>query len=232
MNTKRPSAFATIGLAVLLAGLTCTPLAHAAPKKDKKDKTDPGNLGAQWVQMLVSYPTPVSPYLDSTGTKCGLGQAGPTWFLFAQGGPLGEPFESTCTIPSDKRILLPLLPGFCIPDPNQTIEQSAQDCADGADASTVLLLQIDDVEQSGLVERRTSRRPFSLPVPEDNAFGLPGGIFTAVADGFFASLPQLAVGDHTIRVQVSITFMGETQSFDTRYLLHIVEPAATLPFVP
>jgi hypothetical protein len=115
MNTPRLRWFTTIGL--LLFGLTCAPLAHAEPKKDK---TDPGGLGAKWVQLLVSFPPSVSPYLDTTGTKCGIGQAGPTWFLFSAGGAPGEPVDSTCTIPADKRILLPVLPAFCIPDPTQT----------------------------------------------------------------------------------------------------------------
>jgi hypothetical protein len=215
MNTAR--LLTIVGLTALL-GVT----ANAA---DKTDKTDPGNLGDTWVQKLLSFPTDSSPYLDGTGTKCGLGQGGPVWYLFAQGGPIDAPFESACSVPSDKRILLPVLPGFCIPDAGQTLK----DCVGGADGSSVLLLQIDGIDRLDLVEHRISNRPFSLTAPKDNIFGLAEGVYRSVADGTFATLPPLAVGDHVIRVQVSFTDNGETQAFDTRYALRIVEIAKTLP---
>jgi hypothetical protein len=72
-----------------------------------------------------------------------------------------------------------------------------------------------------------------LPIPEDNIFGLPKGIFTAVHDGYYALLPPLTPGDHTVVMQSLIVLDDGTPiAFDTRHLLHIEEPAATLPFVP
>jgi hypothetical protein len=183
---------------------------------------------------LVSFPPAASPYIDSTGPKCGFGQSGPIWYLFAQGGDIGTPVKAVCTIPTETRVLVPVLPAFCIPDPDQTIHDSQRDCADGFDRPNFLLLQIDGGDYTNLIERRTAR-PFPLSVPEKNIFApdLPGGIFTAVSDGFFATLAPLAAGDHTLRVQVSITtFDGEVLAYDTEYLLHIVEPATTLPVDP
>jgi hypothetical protein len=216
---------------VVLVGLACSSVAHAEPRKHK---SDPGGLGAQWWQLVTSLPTDVNPFLDET--KCGVGQAGPTWFLYSTAPvseSIGDPTDATCTIPTHQRIFLSIIAAFCIPDPDQTIEDSAEDCAQGLDRPDVLHLEIDGVDRSRLIERRTSTRPFAMPVPEDNVYGLPSGIFTAVHDGYFALLPPLKPGDHTVLVQGAITLeSGQTVAFSTRHLLRIIEPAATLPFVP
>lgn len=72
-----------------------------------------------------------------------------------------------------------------------------------------------------------------MGLPEDNFFELPGGFFTAIHDGYYALLPTLRPGDHTVVVQAAITLDDGTPiAFDTIHLLHIVEPAAALEFVP
>jgi len=75
-------------LAALLAVLACAPLAHAQQAhSSKKDKTDPGDLGAHYWQLVGSLPPAVNPFLDET--KCQVGQQGPTWFLYST-APLSE----------------------------------------------------------------------------------------------------------------------------------------------
>jgi hypothetical protein len=197
----------------------------------KKAKTDPGNLGAQWWQLAVSLPTTVSPFIDQT--KCGFGQVGATWFLYSTSPvheAVGEPTSDECTIPTGKRILLSLLANFCIADFGTTLEENCAPEASGLDTPTVLRLEIDGVDYASLIERRTSGRPFTLPVPAGNSFDLPSGIFTAVHDGYFALLPPLTTGDHTIVYQGAfITPDGQPIAFDTIHVVHIVEPSATLP---
>jgi len=230
---KRPRSFPV--LAALLAVLACAPLAHAQQAhSSKKDKTDPGDLGAHYWQLVGSLPPAVNPFLDET--KCQVGQQGPTWFLYST-APLsetvGNPTEANCTIPTGKQIFLALTTVFCFRDPTQTLEDIRQECAQGLDAPDVLRLEIDGKDRSKLIERRSSDRPFTMGLPEDNFFGLPGGFFTAIHDGYYALLPTLKPGDHTVVVQAAITLDDGTPiAFDTIHLLHIVEPAATIEFVP
>jgi hypothetical protein len=96
------SSLAFMGV-VVLAGVT-----YAAPQPAKKDKkSDPGDLGARWWQLVSSLPPAVNPFLDET--KCGVGRAGPVWFLYSTAPALetiGDPTDVTCTIPAAKNIFL------------------------------------------------------------------------------------------------------------------------------
>ncbi len=221
----RRSMLACVG-ALLIAGFVGAEPAATA-RKDRQ--TDPGNLGAQWWQLVSSLPVAVNPFLDET--KCGVGQSGPIWFLYSTAPfteTLGDATEANCTIPKGKEIFLSLTAAFCIPFPGETLEQNVELCADGMDAPTLLRLEIDGKDRSRLIERRVSHRPFTLALPEPpNVYpGLPGGIFTAVHDGYFALLPPLKAGDHEVVYQAGITFAsGQTLFFNTRHILHIVEPA-------
>jgi hypothetical protein len=214
---------------IVLAGVT-----DAAPQQAKKEKkADPGGLGAHWWQLVSSLPSAVNPFVDET--KCGLGQAGPVWFLYSTAPILeaiGDPTDVTCTIPAGKSIFLSVNAAFCIPDSDETMKDAVQLCAEGLDAPIGLRLELDGVDYSRLIDRRTSPFPFTLPIPEDNVYtGFPGsGVFSAVHDGYYAHLPPLTPGDHTILVQGAVVVDdGTTFAFSTRHLLHIVKPVPTLP---
>lgn len=216
---------------VVIAGVT-----HASPQPAKKDKkTDPGGLGAQWWQLVSSLPPAVNPFIDET--KCGLGQAGAVWFLYSTAPALeaiGDPTDVTCTIPAEKSIFLSVIAAFCIPDADETLKDAVRLCAEGLHAPIALRLAIDGLDHSRWIDRRASRHPFTLPIPEDNVYtGFPAsGVFSAVHDGYYALLPPLTPGDHTILVQAAIVLDdGTPLAFSTRHLLHIVEPAATLPVI-
>ena len=230
---NRPRSFP--GLAVVLAVLVCAPFAHAQQaQSSKKHKTDPGNLGAHYWQLVGSLPPAVNPFIDET--QCQVGQQGATWFLYSTApltDTIGSPTEANCTIPTGKQIFLALTTAFCFRDPTQTFEDIQQECAQGLDTPDFLRLEIDGRDRSRLIERRSSDRPFTMGLPEDNLFALPGGFFTAVHDGYYAILPTLKPGDHTVVAQAAITLDDGTPIvFETIHLLHIVEPAETIELEP
>src|SRR5215203_6979982 len=66
---------------------------------------------ARFAQWAHSLPLAVHPAADPTGALCGLGQAGPVFFL-AQAGD-EESVERTCTVPAGTALLLPLLDTSC-----------------------------------------------------------------------------------------------------------------------
>jgi len=200
---------------------------HSAPTPDT------GQLGTQWWQLLTSIPGPQNPSFDETGASCGIGQRGHTWFLYfpfsTRAGPIGEPVELKCTIPAGKTIFLSVLPFICTPLLGETIEDAVQLCKETIDLVDVRRLRINGEARNDLIKRRTVTRAFALPTPDDNLFGDPSGIFKAVHDGYFAVMPPLEQGHHTIRVQAALSTIGV--EFDTRYRIHIVKPA-NLPLVP
>jgi hypothetical protein len=84
-------------------------------------------------------------------------------------------------------------------------------------------LSIDGESRNDLIERLVQKKAFDLTIPDGNAFGWPAGVFTAVHDGYFARLPKLALGHHTIHIQ------GGVSAFDfyvdVIYEIDIVEPS-------
>jgi hypothetical protein len=220
-QSSGPATSIVLLLCVAFTSAATADVAKAAPAPD----TD--LVGARWWQHQSSIPMPVSPFFDETGANCGIGQNGNYWFLSTTAGnPFGEPVDRECTIPVGKKIVVPFVNFFCIPFPGETIEENIQICKDVNDLTDVLRLRIDGQARHGLIERRASARPFALSIPDDNVYGYPTGVYATVHDGYFAILPPLEPGVHTIRVQGSVEEFDVT--WDVRYRLHIVKPARVI----
>jgi len=213
---------ATLSLAFALT-------ASAAGGKPPFD--DPQSLGTRWWQHVLSVPFAQNPFFDTTGEKCGEAQSGYTWFLYSpSNGSQTDTIHLKCRIPAGRQIFVALIVAICIPFPGETIPQNIEFCREGSDPVDVLELRIDGKLRNDLVERRAETRPFSIDLPEDNAFGYPPGIVVAVHEGFFAKIPPLEPGVHTMRVRGGISSIG--LEFDTRYRLEIVRPARALSSTP
>ncbi len=200
----------------------------AAADGGKSAPNDPGSLGARWWQLIMSIPTSVNPFFDSTGELCTIGQQGPTWFLYSSSvGPIGDPVELECTIPEGRPTLVALYVVLCNPFPGETLAENVVLCREAADAADILRVRIDGVVRNDLIKRRARSSPFAITVSDENVFGFPAGIYESVHDGHFALIPPLPRGTHVVRVQGGSTVDGF--EFDTRYRLHIVKPAKQVP---
>lgn len=226
---ERMKRLRSLATAVLIALVFTVPL--AAEPFDKKAKADPDGLGAQFWQLAMSLPPAVNPFLDET--QCGRGQHGDTWFLYSTAVPTEtpeDPIDVACTVPVRKRIFLALITAFCTPEVGDTIPSLREECGQGLDVPGFLRLEIDGVDRSRLIDRRASK--FTLPIPPDNIFApdLPAGIYTAVHDGYYALLPPLEAGEHTIVVQSQIVLDdGQMIAFSTRHVVTIAKPDSILP---
>lgn len=226
MNDRRHRSLS----ALCMAALICVGFAPAATADGNQPSAfpDTGRLGQQWWQLALSIPGPLNPFRDTTGANCGVGQRGDTWFLYSSSS--GPRIDLECTIPAGKTIFVALSVGICVPYPGETIAQNIEFCREGSDLTDFLSLRIDGKARNDLIERRAIYSPFALPVPEDNFFGFAPGVFVAVHDGFFAKVPPLAPGRHTMRVRGAISAFGF--STDTFYRLNIVKPEKALPTFP
>ena len=220
MTPHRQISWAAVVLVVALG----MPVSSAANAQDERDA---GQLGTEWWQQVISIPAASNPLLDETGASCPIGQHGDIWFLHGSvGSPLGSPIERQCTIPTGKRIFLPIINLICIPFPDETIQQNARACKEAIDAVDFTSLEIDGRARNQLIERARDRRGFDVTAPDDNVLGAAAGVYIAVHDGFFALLPVLRAGEHTIRFQGSDT---SGFSVDVIYHVHVVEPGPVTP---
>ena len=167
---------------------------------------DSDRLSAEWWQHSVSIPREQNPILDETGTYCGIGQRGNMWFLHGtSGNVLGSPVVRECTVPADQHLFVPILNYLCTPWAGETIEDNIGFCRDAVDMIDHRVLSVDGKDRSKLIKRRVASDPFPIQIPEKNYLDYPSGVYFSVADGYWAQLPPLPVGHHTIHFQGGIT---------------------------
>ena len=164
-----------------------------------------GEWSARWWQWVASIPSGSNPLPDETGANCGVGQSGPVWFL---AGNFGGTTTRSCTVPSNRAILYPILNSICWRPSDFVTEQEGRDCAAYyMNLASNLATQVDRVPLHSLPRYRTGSPIFSFTMPPDNIFGLgPPLTRDGISDGFWIMLAPLSPGAHRIH------FHGEIPS--------------------
>ena len=161
---------------------------------------------AEWWKWLWSVPVDMNPGLDATGESVGVNQSGPVWFLAPD---YSGQWERTATIPTGKMLFIDLA-GFFL-----TISMG-----DGADEAELranatffldaivsnVIIEVDGVRLENVEDFRFASPPglYGYTLPENNMiewFGYdidPGYYEDAVSEGYYAMLPPLSAGEHTI----------------------------------
>lgn len=184
------------------------------------------NSDATWWQFVLSFPFPDSPVNDATGERCQLGQQGHTWYLYGTFG--GPPVVRECTIPTNKRLLIPVYNSINVGFPGDTISLLRQQLADQINNVDVLSVTVDDTPVKDIVRLKSG--VFEVALQEDNLFDLflpvAAGIYgPAVTDGYWVRLTPLPAGDHEIRILGGIG----SPFVDVTYHLHVVAPEPIVP---
>jgi hypothetical protein len=125
--------------------------------------------------------------------------------------------------------LFPLIASECSykENPNLKTETDLRACAIAPDNGvTHLELTVDGVNIQDLQKYRAESPPFNFTFSNDNLGGVAPGPTQGVADGFWAFLPPLSPGNHTIHfkaVAVQPATTGTANSFviDTTYHLTV-----------
>jgi hypothetical protein len=170
-------------------------------------------LERYWI-WVASMPKDVHPRGDTTGGNCGTNQNGPVWFLDP---PVDQPMLKTfyCEIPEDKAIFVPVIVGECDPTilDNPT-DSNISDCAKvGNDQGNLkfsidgkTLLEIGKTSQSkeDYSLYRTTSDFFNISFVKNNIFDASTGIYRARADGYFAIVQPLPLGDHEMLIQSNV----------------------------
>lgn len=169
-----------------------------------KDSKPFGIPYADWLikhtQWLLNIPSDVNPAVNYTPEKCSTSQSGPVWFLtlITKGTE-----ERTCTVPSDKAILLPILAGFC-PEWAVLAEDTLTTCAKKGNEYGIIHATVDGKEINELQSYRTLSPIYNITVIKDNILGHTPGFGKGQTDGFFLFLEPLLPGNHTIHTTTSV----------------------------
>lgn len=215
--TNRFSLLTTAAVAVFAIGATVPAYAQGYG----------ANLSAEWWQNAVSIPAPQNPILDEGGSYCAIGQRGNVWLLYGSyGNAIGDPITRECTVPKGRQFFVPILNVLCTPFAGETVEDNVKLCKDFIDMVDVKALTVDGVDRGSLIKRYGASEKFSTVFPDDNYLGYPAGIYFSVADGYYAQLPPLAVGAHTIHLQGAIS--AYDFSVDVIYHINVVEPGVVI----
>lgn len=184
---------------------------------------------AKWWQWALSIPVHAPPgssnvnhpLVDLTGSKCGVGQSGPVWYLGGAFFQAGQPAQSTidrtqCAVPRSKAIFFPMINIECSTlEGNGTTDAQLQACASSViDQATNLRADLDGTAiplQPGF-KVLSPRFTFTLP-PDDILTFIGEGPFhqgqtsPAIGDGQYIMLAPLAPGPHVLH------FHGEIPAF-------------------
>jgi hypothetical protein len=142
------------------------------------------------------WQTAVSTAGTDTLDRCDLG---PRHIAFLA-GTTGGAADRECTFDNGTPILVPLINVECSTiEGNGTTAAELRACAEGfADQFTDLSLTVDGTAVGNLTNFRVQTRVFSFTAVQGNVFGIPAGTTDSVADGYWALIPPLRPGVHTI----------------------------------
>jgi len=110
----------------------------------------------------------------------------------------------TCTVPSGKAILFPIINAECSQiEGNGNTQQELSKCAkDLIDAVTTVTATVDGVDLQDLTTPNSPYRVqsplFTFNAVQDNPFSIPSGSSPSVSDGYWILLAPLSTGQHTI----------------------------------
>jgi hypothetical protein len=216
-----------VGLALALVAS----LAQAAPGVLPPNSNAYGmgydELGAAWLEWITSIPTAINPLFDSDGSNAAIGQSGKVWFL---AGNTGGTNTRAVSVPAGKALFFPIVNVFWVnlpelgDDPwSPTQEAFARSLLAGiANTGQNLVLQIDGRDFPNVYGvLRVASTVGTCNLPADNLNGGNPGPHPCVADGFWALLPPMSAGKHTIRFAGDQDFFGTIIPLDVTYSLRV-----------
>ncbi len=219
-------------VATFALGLSLTSTAAGAsvvqPTQKAFDMTYP-EWSARWVQFVFGLPAADNPLNDTTGALCGKGQWGPVIFLY--GGNGSTTVTRSCTIPSKKGLLVPLVNWFgAAPEDGATPDDVAallKWVNDLTDVNT-LSATLDRVPVQNLAKYRFVTPVFSftgsIPNLYSGSCGTPpcyeGFHDQGLAEGYYILVNPLPAGKHTLHIHGEVPDWGIVQ--DVTYNLTVI----------
>lgn len=214
-QNRRFAGWAVLALLLLGAGPSVARAEHASvfPPRAHPFGLTFSQWSARWWQWGLSQPG-TAPLVDPTGAHCADGQSGPVWFL--AGSFTSDVVTRRCTVPTGKALLFPVVNdgAFAFPTdpPSQKTEAFLRGQVDPpVRGATGLSATIDGVSVPDIKARYFEDSAlFSVTVPAENIFGLPGGtVVGPSADaGYYLMVLPLPPGQHTVHFTGTLPDFG------------------------
>jgi hypothetical protein len=189
--------------------------AHSASNETWRGETR-ADLAVRWHRWFEAIPLAVVPHGDPTGANCGIGQAGPVWFL---SGPLGGNFNKACTVPAGKAIFSPVynvIDDYPCPDPKfqpaqgQSLEAYLKtDIAQYVDPLAYATAMLDNLP---LRVHRVKTPLFGFTAAASNVdvdSCITGSPQLAVSDGYYVFIEPLSPGQHILQLRSGASVFGD-----------------------
>ena len=181
-----------------------------------------------WWQWAVSMPEEDSPVRDKTGSKCGVNQEGPVWFL--AGGYGSSKIHRECTIPSGKQLFFPVINMVYYPggaDARPTCESVKQSASLNNQYLKTFRVNVDGREYINPVFfRRSPEKCFDLIARKPKKYH-PETVYPSATDGYWVMLKPLAPGKHGISFRAEYDRPGSrfgSMFQDIEYSIEVPEP--------
>jgi hypothetical protein len=150
-------------------------------------------------QFILQNPANQNPLSDHDGTLCLQVQNPSSGLLYLCGNCGGYDLRNIpIPIAPDQPIFVAVNPVIITePEaggPNADLKKLANDDEDSA--SKALLTINDEVHDLIALNYRVETDPFDVTVPDNGIFSYPPGHWKAVADGYYAIIPELPPGDN------------------------------------
>ena len=206
-----------MAISVILALAVAAPIASGQTANQGQDLKE---LTEAWWTWALTDPSPAVGDYDVGDPQCEGEFVEGVFFLAGTLG--GGDATRTCTVPADTALFFPVMNAFCTED-----EPNYPQCARGP-VNTALATgeAYATLDGEDLKIRRLATGPFTLILPEDNIFGLPGGPYEhrAISDGLWVYLPEgLKKGKHTLTFGANFTKPdGSDFSMNITYKLIVV----------
>jgi hypothetical protein len=157
---------------------------------------------SKWWQWSQSIPSSVHPREHPSEQNCKVSQQGPVWFL---ADLLNGKQERTCTIPSGKSILVPLVGGFCGADSAGVgNDDEMRNCAMSGDDYASMKVTLDGKEIKNLDQNRVQSGFFNITYGIDNIYDHKPATVRGFADGYYLFLKPLTPGAHILHLKTGV----------------------------
>jgi hypothetical protein len=179
-----------------------------APPQSRPHGRSYSEWSAEWWRWVLTIPPGSNPVLDLTGEHCAVNQADHVWFL-AGAFNSGEPVTRSCTIPTGRALLVPLINDayFAFPDdpPETRTEEYVRAQVACAENATFSLVEVDGAAVRDPGRYFEQSVVFEVVLQEDNLFGAPAGftLSPSVDAGYYLFLTPLPPGEHTLHWRVT-----------------------------
>jgi hypothetical protein len=217
-NSKRRAFVLALALGVFALALSAT-VAKAQDAPVLPPEAHPhghtyGDWAAAWWQWALAQPADTNPVLDQTGANCSVGQEGKVWFL--AGSFDSGPVNRACAVPTGTALLIPVVNyvycAFVSDPPEQRTEEFVRSQVSFVpDLATGLTASVDGMRVTDIQARYFEESSlFSVVLPDDNIFGLPGGFVLdpCVDAGYYVVVRPLPPGEHVIHFGGSLGDFG------------------------